>query len=705
MPVLSKILPLPRLVSRLRVRIRPFLPQQVPRSDIVFAVRTTVAAFIALYAALALHLEEPQWAMMTVFIVAQPFAGMTLAKGLFRVVGTAAGAAATVAIGALVGGSPVLVLSALVAWVALCTFVSGLLRAPVAYGAVLSGYTALLIALPAVAHPSLIWEIAEARCIEILVGIVCAGLTSRLVLPQRVRPVLLRRLRGCLRDLAGYAATVLDGGSVPDTLYRQLVEDSQALAGLRAYARIEAPAKTDYREVRLALGELLSALSAARMLHDHVRPGTDRLDALLRQVSDALHRIAAASPDDPIPHLPDPEVARALSRAASAIAAREAALHGGSEQQLHEAAVLAMLSEMLDAVGRAQLAYATLASNRPRTAERDRRAQQRTGFAVHRDVPGSARSAVRAAVSTAVLAAAWAVTDWPAGIASVVIVAAITGLFATLPDPIPSTRAFMRGTLWAVVPAFVCGQVLLPLLLPHGAAWLVPVMAPMLLPAALGMAQPRISLPSTAFAIFYVALIGPHASAPLMPLEFAGAAAAALLGQALSILVFRYVLPPNGGRSVRQLTRAMRAGVATLCTATTPPARLVFESQAYDRVAQLLPHLPDTQVAAATTLRGNLALLRLGLEVLRLRDPRLLANLPAAARRRLEGVLAGLAILLGRRDDAGHPERLAEAARGTALTIAGADASPDRIRAAASLRMIAAVLDDHRSFLSPAVRS
>ncbi|MDR3535170.1 MAG: FUSC family protein [Acetobacteraceae bacterium] len=704
MPLLSKILPLPRLISGLRVRIRPFLPGQVPRSDIVFALRTTAASFIALYIALALHLEEPQWAMMTVFIVAQPFAGMTLAKGLFRVVGTVAGAVATVAIGALLGAVPALMLSALVVWIALCTFVSGLLRAPVAYGAVLSGYTALLIALPAVAHPSLIREIADARCIEILVGIVCAGLTSRLVLPQRVRPVLLRRLRTCLRDLAGYAATILDGGSVPDTLYRQLVEDSQALAGLRTYARIEAPAKTDYREVRRALGELLSALSAARMLHDHVRPGTDGLDALLRQASAVLRRIATASPDDPIPDTPDPDIARALGQAASAVIAREAALHGGSEQRLHEAAVLAVLSELLDAVGRAQLAYAALVADQPRTGEPGRSARTRAGFAVHRDVPSAARNAVRAAVSTAVLAAAWVLTNWPEGIATVVIVAAVTGLFATLPNPIPSARAFMRGTLWAVVPAFICGQLLLPVLLPHGAAWLVPVMAPALLPAALGMAQPRISLASTAFAIFYVALIGPHASAPLMPLEFAGGAAAALLGQALSILVFRFVLPPSGRRSIRQLTRAMRDGVATLCTTSTPPARLVFESQAYDRVAQLLPHLPDTQLAAATTLRGSLALLRLGLEVLQLRDPRLLEGLPAATRRRVEGVLAGLAILLGRRDDAGHPERLAEAARSTALAIAGTDASPTLIRAAASLRLIAAVLQDHRGFLSPAVR-
>jgi uncharacterized membrane protein YccC len=740
MPLLPRTPALLSFLSRLRLRVRLLLPGQVPRADLVFALRTTAASFIALYVALLLHLQEPQWAMMTVFIVAQPFAGMTLAKGLFRVVGTVTGAGATVAIGALLGHSPALLLGALALWVAVCTFVSGLLRNPVAYGAVLSGYTALLVALPAVTHPHQMQEIAAARCIEIVLGIACAGLTSRLVLPQRIRPVLLRRLRTCLRDLAGYAALVLEGGTIPDGLYRQLVEDSQALAGLRAYAVIEAPGLAEHRQVRRILGELLSAMSAARLLHDHVRPETDGLDAVLRQVCAALRRIAVTPQDDLSLHLADPAgIAEALGQAANAVSVRQASLHGGMEAQLHLAAVLAVLSDLLEAIGRAVLDYAALVSmpertegaQRPRSywaarqgvtlngtipngttrdgttrdgttrdgTTRDGTTSNGAGFAVHRDVGMSARNAVRAAVATGVLAAAWVLTNWPEGIATVVIVAAVTGLFATLPDPIPAVRAFMKGTLWSVLPAFVCGQVLLPFLIPHGTLWLLPVMGVVLVPAALVMAQPRNSVAATAFSIFFVALIGPHASAPSMPIEFASGAAAALLGQALSVLVFRFVMPPNRRRNMQRLTRAMRDGVASLCSAASPPARLVFESQAYDRVNQLLPHLPDTQAVAAITLRGSLALMTLGLEVLRLREPRALRHLTTSARVRVDGVLAGLAALLWRRDGKGHPDWLASAARSAATSLAGPDASPPTIRAAVSLLVIAAILEDHHGFL------
>ncbi len=45
------------------------------RSDWIFALRTVSAGLIALLTAYALKLDHPQWAMMTVFIVAQPVAG------------------------------------------------------------------------------------------------------------------------------------------------------------------------------------------------------------------------------------------------------------------------------------------------------------------------------------------------------------------------------------------------------------------------------------------------------------------------------------------------------------------------------------------------------------------------------------------------------------------------------------------------------
>ena len=110
------------------------------RSDWIFALRTVSAGLIALLVAYALKIGQPHWAMMTVFIVAQPVAGMVLAKGFYRLVGTLVGAVAAIVLTRLFGANPWLFVTMLSLWIGACTFVSSLLRNPEAYGAALAGY-------------------------------------------------------------------------------------------------------------------------------------------------------------------------------------------------------------------------------------------------------------------------------------------------------------------------------------------------------------------------------------------------------------------------------------------------------------------------------------------------------------------------------------------------------------------------------------
>src|SRR5438270_516411 len=112
------------------------------QADWIFALRTAATGLLALFAASMLRLEQPQWAMMTVFIVSQPVAGMVLAKGFFRLAGTLLGALAAIGIATAAGDAPWLFVALLALWIALCTFVSSMLRNPESYGAALAGYTA-----------------------------------------------------------------------------------------------------------------------------------------------------------------------------------------------------------------------------------------------------------------------------------------------------------------------------------------------------------------------------------------------------------------------------------------------------------------------------------------------------------------------------------------------------------------------------------
>ena len=48
--------------------------------EALFSVKAFGAAMLALYIAMSLGLTNPSWAMMTAYIVAQPFSSMAMAK-------------------------------------------------------------------------------------------------------------------------------------------------------------------------------------------------------------------------------------------------------------------------------------------------------------------------------------------------------------------------------------------------------------------------------------------------------------------------------------------------------------------------------------------------------------------------------------------------------------------------------------------------
>lgn len=58
---------------------------------IKFAIKTLLGGGLALWLAMRWGLEQPSWALMTAFIVAQPLSGMVVQKGLARLAGTFVG--------------------------------------------------------------------------------------------------------------------------------------------------------------------------------------------------------------------------------------------------------------------------------------------------------------------------------------------------------------------------------------------------------------------------------------------------------------------------------------------------------------------------------------------------------------------------------------------------------------------------------------
>src|SRR4051812_49387992 len=147
----------------------------------IFAAKTTASALLALLIAFTFDLDQPKWALLTVFIVAQPQSGLVLAKSFYRIIGTAAGAAGALVLVSLFAQERVLFLATLAIWIGLCTFASKHARNFAAYGFVLSGYTAAIVGIPGALAPENAFFIAVARITEVSLGVITTAAISHLV--------------------------------------------------------------------------------------------------------------------------------------------------------------------------------------------------------------------------------------------------------------------------------------------------------------------------------------------------------------------------------------------------------------------------------------------------------------------------------------------------------------------------------------------
>ncbi|TPK16521.1 FUSC family protein [Mesorhizobium sp. B2-5-9] len=667
---------------------------QPTRSDWIFALRTVSAGMIALLAAYALKLDHPQWAMMTVFIVAQPVAGMVLAKGFYRLLGTLAGGVAAIGITTAFGTGPWILVTVLAVWIGICTFVSSLLRNPEAYGAALAGYTAMIIGLPAFGQPHLVVDLAVARCAEIVLGIVCAGLTSRLILPKLASDAIVSRLKRCILDLATYAGGAFSGGDRATLigLHRKLVADTQTLGEMRAYARLEAPSFAPRAHpVRRTIGQLLSALSAARALYSHAAPKNAALIPVRSELQALVSELAAK------PGALDDTSSWVARLDAISIRARQmpdASIEPGEDRvgTITRLTIAADFAEALKQVLRGLDALRAPVTRRPGPGS------QQPALVVHRDYPGAARNAIRAAVATLLVAAFWLTTKWSEAAGTVILVAVVSSLFAARPDPVQVSWGFFKGTLLALPFAFLVGQVALPAL--PGFGWFMLFVVPIMVPAALAMANPRYVGVATAFAINFLAFLSPHQAMTYDPGPFFAGSASILVGILLAIGVFIVVLPADPWLAADRIVRAMREDLARLCLHERVPRRSAFESLAYDRVNQLMPLVQNSGRKGEAVLGGGVASVTVGLEILRLRTASQNHALPSETTLSIATFLRGLARELLFRAPGDPQTATIAVARQYAAGIAQRNATGDMLQIAASLRIIAAAMEDFPDFFA-----
>jgi uncharacterized membrane protein YccC len=186
------------------------LPLDFPLTSWAFAIRTWLAAILALYVSFWLSIETPSMAIITVAIIAEPTRGQALDKAVFRILATIIGIAASIVITGLFSQSRDLLLIAYAGWMGLCVYAAGLLDGNRAYAAVLSGFTVALIAIQEMNNPEHVFEAGMMRGAGIFLGIVSLTIVNDLLWSPDRHTKLLTQLADIRRRIASHAkATIL----------------------------------------------------------------------------------------------------------------------------------------------------------------------------------------------------------------------------------------------------------------------------------------------------------------------------------------------------------------------------------------------------------------------------------------------------------------------------------------------------------------
>lgn len=177
----------------------------------MFVFKACVAVLLTGWIAMRVGLEQPGTAMLTCAIVIHPQSGMVLAKSFYRGAGTLVGCLASMALVAAFPQQRTLLLLGLALWLGICAGGASLHRNFKSYGFVLAGYTAGIVILPVLTHPTALFDSALMRVSEVMLGILVAGVISDAIAPQRLSQALRGSIRAQFTGFVGFVRGSMSG--------------------------------------------------------------------------------------------------------------------------------------------------------------------------------------------------------------------------------------------------------------------------------------------------------------------------------------------------------------------------------------------------------------------------------------------------------------------------------------------------------------
>ncbi len=593
----------------------PYLDLSTPRAT--YVMRSILAACLALVAAYLLELHAPYAAASSVLLVINPVQGGVIGKGVWRVLGTLVGMLAAFVLMSAFGQMPWLFLLGFGLWLGVCVVGMTLLRHFRAYGATLAGYTVGLAAYGAMQHPERTFDQVMGRGASVLIGVVCLAMVSALFSSRSVRSRLAAVLDRLAATTAGVLAThhrAIQGSEGSDAQpldagRRSLITEVYGVDDLLALGKAES-ADLAHRAgtVRHTMVSMFSALvGGAPPLHGQ-SASLAALSALQPDWEKAWREVGQALGQEPGPAGRARAVRLLIDLRARLVDMLTATTLDDASEQATLMIAGDRLIEQLDDYLQALEGIERFHQPTPTPA--------RVSVPFHRDAVAALQNGVRALATVLMGGAFWIATGWTEGNMMLAGLAAACALLSTAPNPALGAVEFIKGTVAAVMMAFLCTFIVLPHV--SGLPLLLVILSVFWLPGVFATTMPRYALAGVAYLVAFTTLAAADNPMRYDFALFLNGAVAWILATCFTLLGFRIVLPRNGARDATRLRQRIRDS-ALLTLREEPTDAAAWQWRQQHRIAQLGALLKAQPQAMDRAIAQALTSLHLGREVLRLR--------------------------------------------------------------------------------------
>lgn len=576
----------------------------IPRSAVIFSIKSFLAAMIALYIALAAGLDNPAWSVVTAYVVAQSHAGASLSKASYRIAGTFVGAMVSIFIVPPLVQHPILLSLAISLWLGVCVSLSLIDRTARSYFFALAGYTSCIVIFPMLTQPAEIFSYGVSRFEEISIGIVCSAVVQVVILPVSTAAILHKRLTKALADARQLCIDALTCDATErNTPDRKLLAVAiNEIHDLLPHVRFEG---------RLSNAQLLAmriALSKLEMLMPLSLAIADRIAALKQYgaisvvLQTFLSEVVAAFTLE----------AGAEQIAADSLLKRCHVLSLAVAQSMNWQDLLTCnLLERTVALITEYSAFLELCERLDKTtadrkgAALDPLFNREMAFkllprAIDRDWRGAVGAGVSMAITVLIGNALWVASGWDQGYSAPMMAGVYFAVYAGTPNPALMLKNKFIGVVLRLLAGFVYLEAIFPAVTSFNT--MVLVLAPALLVIGTLMAMPKYS--ALSFNLV-VGIFSPYIVDRTFNLGFelyinSGMATLAGIYFAICMVTMTRFLWVDG--MVRRTLAAGRRDIANLRFISAVASRSLWRSRMLHRIGLLIPRM------AATSSIGGLRL-------------------------------------------------------------------------------------------------